>query len=142
MILPSTVSFNLRSFDLHLHPFGKMKPRLKLLFARAHKVIFDHPRTLALIKCNRPPVRNRNRQTPVPIMLRDDLVIILRRLPFQHARPRVLEWQSTKDYDKVVAEHYGYRRLPVPITHRRTVTFDKRECSWMIEDDFVGAGEQ
>ena len=65
-------------------------------------------------------------------------------MPFvigNEARPRVLEWQSTKDYDKVVAEHYGYRRLPVSVTHRRTVTFDKRECSWMIEDDFVGAGE-
>lgn len=57
------------------------------------------------------------------------------------ARPRVLEWQSTEDYDKVVAEHYGYRRLPASVTHRRTVTFNKQECSWLIEDEFLGEGE-
>ena len=65
-------------------------------------------------------------------------------MPFvigNEARPRVLEWQSNADYDKVVAEHYGYRRLPASITHRRTVTFAKRECSWLIEDEFFGAGE-
>ena len=57
------------------------------------------------------------------------------------AQPRVLEWQSNEKYDKVVAEHYGYRRLPVPVTHRRTVTFNKPESSWLIEDEFFGAGE-
>ena len=57
------------------------------------------------------------------------------------AQPRVLEWQSNADYDKVVAEHYGYRRLQASVTHRRTVKFDKRECSWLIEDEFFGAGE-
>jgi len=57
------------------------------------------------------------------------------------AQPRVLEWQSNADYDKVVAEHYGYRRLQASVTHRRTVTFDKRECSWLIDDEFIGAGE-
>jgi hypothetical protein len=56
------------------------------------------------------------------------------------AQPRVLEWQSNENYDKVVAEHYGYRRLPVPVTHRRTVTFDKKECSWLIDDEFLGDG--
>jgi hypothetical protein len=65
-------------------------------------------------------------------------------MPFvigNEARPRVLEWQSNENYDKVIAEHYGYRRLPVPITHRRTVTFDKSDCSWLIEDEFLGSGE-
>jgi len=65
-------------------------------------------------------------------------------MPFvigNEAQPRVLEWQSNADYDKVVAEHYGYRRLPAAVTHRRTVTFAKRECSWLIEDEFVGDGE-
>ena len=57
------------------------------------------------------------------------------------AQPRVLEWQSTVDYDKVVAEHDGYRRLAASVTHRRTVTFNKRECSWVIEDEFFGDGE-
>lgn len=57
------------------------------------------------------------------------------------AQPRVLEWQSNAEYDKVVAEHYGYRRLPVSVTHRRTVTFNKAECSWLIDDEFFGSGE-
>jgi hypothetical protein len=57
------------------------------------------------------------------------------------AQPRVLEWQSTPDYDKVVAEHYGYWRLPASVTHRRTVTFNKPECSWLIDDEFFGKGE-
>jgi hypothetical protein len=50
------------------------------------------------------------------------------------ARPRVLWW----DEDKIIAEHYGYRRLKNPVTHRRTVSFDKRERSWLIEDEFFG----
>jgi len=52
------------------------------------------------------------------------------------ASPRVLEWKTSDDFDKVVAEHYGY-----PVTHRRTVTFDKRGRSWLIDDEFFGDGE-
>jgi len=64
-------------------------------------------------------------------------------MPFvigNEAQPRVLEWQSNENYDKVVAEHYGYRRLTSPVTHRRTVTFNKLECSWLVEDEFIGSG--
>ncbi len=52
------------------------------------------------------------------------------------AQPRVLEWKTTDDFDKVVAEHYGYS-----VTHRRTVVFDKRERLWLIDDEFFGEGE-
>ena len=52
------------------------------------------------------------------------------------AKPRVLEWSTSDDFDKVVGEHYGY-----PVTHRRTVTFDKRARVWVIEDEFFGDGE-
>ena len=52
------------------------------------------------------------------------------------AKPRVLEWKTSNDFDKVVAEHYGY-----PVTHRRTVTFDKRARLWVIDDEFFGDGE-
>ena len=65
-------------------------------------------------------------------------------MPFvmgNEAQPRVLEWRTTANSDRIVAEHYGYRRLPASVTHRRTVTFDKRECSWLIEDEFIGDGE-
>jgi Heparinase II/III-like protein/Heparinase II/III N-terminus len=67
-----------------------------------------------------------------------------RNTPFvigNEAQPRVLEWQSSENYDKVVAEHYGYRRLSSPVTHRRTVTFNKPESSWLVEDEFFGSGE-
>ena len=52
------------------------------------------------------------------------------------AKPRVLEWKTSDDFDKVVGEHYGY-----PVTHRRTVTFDKRARLWVIDDEFFGDGE-
>jgi hypothetical protein len=52
------------------------------------------------------------------------------------AKPRVLEWKTSDDFDKVVGEHYGY-----PVVHRRTVTFDKRGRFWLIDDEFIGDGE-
>lgn len=58
-------------------------------------------------------------------------------MPFvigNEARPRVLLWES----DKVVAEHYGYRRLKDPVIHRRTVVFNKQDRSWLIDDEFLG----
>ncbi len=67
-----------------------------------------------------------------------------RQTPFvigNEAKPRVLEWQTNTDSDKVVAEHYGYQRLSSPVTHRRSVTFDKRARSWLVEDEFPGTGE-
>lgn len=60
-------------------------------------------------------------------------------MPFvigNEARPRVLEWKTDADSDKVVAEHYGY-----PVVHRRTVIFNKRERFWLIDDEFFGDGE-
>ena len=52
------------------------------------------------------------------------------------AKPRVLEWETGADFDKVVGEHYGY-----PVVHRRTVVFNKRERAWLIDDEFFGDGE-
>lgn len=53
------------------------------------------------------------------------------------ANPQVREWTTSDDFDKVVAEHYGYS----PLTHRRTVTFNKRERYWLIDDEFLGDGK-
>lgn len=69
---------------------------------------------------------------------------IERDMPFvigNEANPRVLEWETNQDHDKVVAEHYGYRRLSSPVTHRRTVIFSKRDRSFSIDDEFSGDGE-
>ena len=52
------------------------------------------------------------------------------------AKPRVLEWKTSNDFDKVVGEHYGY-----PVVHRRTIIFNKRERTWLIDDEFFGEGE-
>ena len=60
-------------------------------------------------------------------------------MPFvigNEARPRVLEWKTDADSDKVVGEHYGY-----PVVHRRTVIFNKRKRFWLIDDEFFGDGE-
>jgi len=56
------------------------------------------------------------------------------------ARPRVVLWETGAELDRVIAEHSGYARLLQPITHRRTVSFDKRKRWWLIEDDFLGSG--
>jgi hypothetical protein len=54
------------------------------------------------------------------------------------AQPRVLLWETNAEQDKIVAEHYGYRRLKHAVTHRRTVILNKPERSWLIEDEFLG----
>ncbi|HKO99721.1 MAG TPA: alginate lyase family protein [Pyrinomonadaceae bacterium] len=56
-------------------------------------------------------------------------------------RPRTILWETGLEFDRVSAEHYGYARLPQPVTHRRTVTFNKLERWWLIEDEFFGLGE-
>ena len=66
------------------------------------------------------------------------------RMPFvigNEAQPRLLFWETAEEFDRVCAEHSGYRRLPVPLTHRRTITFNKRERSWLIDDEFMSEGE-
>jgi hypothetical protein len=64
-------------------------------------------------------------------------------IPFiigNEARPRALSWETTPEADSVTAEHYGYRRLPQPVTHRRAVRFNKAERFWLIEDEIIGEG--
>ncbi|HYJ88448.1 MAG TPA: alginate lyase family protein, partial [Pyrinomonadaceae bacterium] len=57
------------------------------------------------------------------------------------AKPQVLSWETGAEFDRVSGEHFGYRRLPQPVTHRRTVTFNKLQRWWLIEDEFQGNGE-
>jgi hypothetical protein len=57
------------------------------------------------------------------------------------AKPQVLSWETCAEFDRVSAEHFGYRRLPKPVTHRRTVTFNKLQRWWLIEDEFQGNAE-
>jgi uncharacterized heparinase superfamily protein len=58
------------------------------------------------------------------------------------ARPRLLDFAPAEARDTAAAEHHGYERLPAgPVTHRRSVTFDKRGRFWLVEDTLNGAGE-
>jgi hypothetical protein len=57
-----------------------------------------------------------------------------------NVRPQVNLWESTAERDVLDAEHYAYQRLDAPVTHRRVVTFDKREGYWIIRDVFTGEG--
>ena len=66
------------------------------------------------------------------------------RAPFligNEAQPRVLGWESGVAKDCVIAEHGGYERLPRPVTHRRTVTFNKSDRLWLVADDISGEAE-
>jgi hypothetical protein len=68
----------------------------------------------------------------------------LESVPFvigNQAKPKVIEWETSSEVDRVVAEHSGYLRLPSPVIHRRTILFYKDERYWLIEDEFFGEGE-
>jgi uncharacterized heparinase superfamily protein len=56
------------------------------------------------------------------------------------AQPRVISWDSRPETDVLVVEHGGYQRLPQPVTHRRTVEFDKQKRFWLVEDKLSGEG--
>ena len=65
------------------------------------------------------------------------------RVPFvigNEAQPKVLAWETSAGADLVVAEQNGYRRLSHPITHRRTIKFDKQKRFWLIQDELTGEG--
>lgn len=54
------------------------------------------------------------------------------------AQPRVLSWETSPERDHVSAEHYGYAGLKDPVTHRRSVEFNKNEGRWLITDELMG----
>ncbi len=65
-------------------------------------------------------------------------------MPFvigDEAQPRLLFWETGEEFVRVSAEHHGFARLPNPVTHRRTIIFNKSERCWLINDEFVGDGE-
>jgi hypothetical protein len=62
-------------------------------------------------------------------------------LPFvigNEAKPKVVEWSPGSGSDRVSVEHHGYRRLKSPVTHRRTVEFNKDKKYWKTIDDLLG----
>lgn len=57
------------------------------------------------------------------------------------AKVKVNEWTQEKNFDYFDAEHYGYKRLNNPITHRRKIYFDKNRGLWIIKDLLIGKGK-
>ena len=60
----------------------------------------------------------------------------------RHAESRLTSLESSADGDeaRLVAEHYGYRTLRPPVTHRRTVEFRAGERVIEITDEVDGTG--
>lgn len=57
------------------------------------------------------------------------------------AIPEVYTWDSNDRLDIVAANHNGYNRLDKPVTHERTVIFDKIKERWSIKDTIYGEGD-
>jgi len=57
------------------------------------------------------------------------------------AKPKVLEWHTTSEFDFLSAVHFGYQRLPQPVLHTRNFFFDKVVGNVIIDDVFDGVGE-
>ena len=64
-------------------------------------------------------------------------------MPFvigDEAHPRVVRWETNSEFDDVMAEHNGYRRLSEAVIHRRSIRFEKSARYWLIEDSLSGEG--
>ena len=57
-----------------------------------------------------------------------------------HAPVRALEFSSTAQADRLVAEHDGYRRLSDPVTHRRELVLDHASAVVTVVDEIFCRG--
>jgi uncharacterized heparinase superfamily protein len=55
--------------------------------------------------------------------------------------PKVIQWKNDAEYDILIAEHYGYRRLTPPVVHHRAIELNKESNAVRIRDEFTGQGE-
>jgi uncharacterized heparinase superfamily protein len=58
----------------------------------------------------------------------------------RRARVGRVTWRDTDDHVLLQAEHDGYKRLAVPVQHRRTVVW-KRNQFWLVVDELFGFGQ-
>jgi len=58
----------------------------------------------------------------------------------QHANAQQIDWQDNDKIARTCGEHDGYRRLPDPVIHKRTVTLDKTAGALDICDQINAAG--
>jgi hypothetical protein len=57
------------------------------------------------------------------------------------ARGKMIAWTMGESFDRLVAEHTGYLRLPMPLIHRRTFELRHDFSFFRVEDVFQGAGK-
>jgi hypothetical protein len=58
-----------------------------------------------------------------------------------HAQSRVLSFRAAADYDQLIAEHEGYRRLTDPVVHRRELRLDHASGKLLVVDELLCDGE-
>jgi len=56
------------------------------------------------------------------------------------ANARLISWDTNRYFDRIVAEHDGYKRLPDPVVHRREVLFDKSDNVFRLRDILTARG--
>lgn len=54
--------------------------------------------------------------------------------------PELLNWSSNDEQDVVEAQHRAYERLSQPVIHCRKITFNKKQRTFLLEDNFDGTG--
>jgi hypothetical protein len=59
----------------------------------------------------------------------------------QKAESKLLAYEDKSDEGVIVAQHSAYERLRDPVTHRRSIRFDKRSFEITIEDSFLCQGQ-
>ncbi len=55
--------------------------------------------------------------------------------------PELVGWKSSSEQDVIEALHHGYSRQPQPVVHKRKITFNKKQRTFIIEDDLSGEGQ-
>ena len=53
-------------------------------------------------------------------------------------KPKIIEWQSDNDEDRLVAQHFAYVRLADPVICKRGFYFLKEKMKIKIKDEFLG----
>lgn len=51
-------------------------------------------------------------------------------------------WMSNEQYDIFIGSHKGYDRLASPVSHTRSIVFDKMNEVWLIRDEVEGIGKR
>jgi hypothetical protein len=69
----------------------------------------------------------------------DQSILLGTRGVYRPARASVQGWVSNACFDFVDASHDGYRRLALPVVHRRQVVFVK-PAYWIVLDSLTGVG--